>query len=60
MLKEGISNKMNELEAEELRYPIGKFEHSGEIGAGERKLWIQTLRSLPAELRTVVEDLSDS
>ncbi|WP_271750728.1 YfiT family bacillithiol transferase [Cohnella sp. JJ-181] len=42
---------------EELRYPIGKFEHEGEISAAQRRLWIQEIAALPGQLSEAARGL---
>lgn len=42
----------------DLRYPIGSFEHSGEITVAQREQWIEDIAQLPASARQAVEGLS--
>ncbi len=46
--------------AEDLRYPIGKYQAPASIGRGEREAWINDMELLPAKLRQAVEGLSDT
>lgn len=43
----------------DLRYPIGKFEHSGIITNEQRAEWIGHIAELPDQLRAAVIGLSD-
>ncbi|MBZ0111437.1 MAG: putative metal-dependent hydrolase [Thermoanaerobaculia bacterium] len=43
-----------------LRYPIGKFEHSGAISDLEIERWIDQIEELPGLLRAAVSTLSDA
>lgn len=43
----------------DLRYPIGTFEHTGEITAAQREQWIQDIAELPERAREAVEGLSE-
>jgi uncharacterized damage-inducible protein DinB len=43
----------------DLRYPIGKFEHEGDITAAKRSAWIADIRELPAKLAQAVAGLSE-
>lgn len=44
---------------DELRYPIGHFEHGGAIAPDELQAWIHDVTELPAALRLAVADLSE-
>ena len=44
----------------DLRYPIGQFEHGGEITDAEIRNWIDEIEALPELLRTTVQDLTDA
>ncbi|MDP5273876.1 YfiT family bacillithiol transferase [Chengkuizengella axinellae] len=44
---------------EALRYPIGKFEHQGEITEDQINLWIQQMDEAPKILRAAVEGLNE-
>jgi len=46
-------------ELDDLRYPIGRFSRPAANDAATRAEHIQSLRQLPAQLRTVVLDLTD-
>lgn len=41
------------------RYPIGKFEFTGEITAAQREQWIREIETLPARMRQAVAGLSE-
>lgn len=43
----------------DLRYPIGRFEHDGEITASDIAAWIDDIERLPAALRCAVDGLTD-
>nr|WP_308858303.1 bacillithiol transferase BstA [Paenibacillus sp. R14(2021)] len=43
---------------ERLRYPIGTFDHTGDISETQRKAWIEEVAALPAGLRGAVTGLS--
>lgn len=42
------------------RYPIGRFEHQGEVSDGDIALWIGQIEALPQEMRRAVDGLSDA
>ncbi|AIQ47115.1 metal-dependent hydrolase [Paenibacillus sp. FSL R7-0273] len=42
-----------------LRYPIGPFEHAGEITAGVTTAWIKEIEELPGQLREAVKELNN-
>lgn len=44
----------------ELRYPIGQFEHDGAITRDDLAGWIDEIAALPAAMRTAVSGLSDA
>ncbi|MEY3678248.1 MAG: hypothetical protein RI924_389 [Bacteroidota bacterium] len=50
---------MNSTELEQLKYPIGKFQFDATAGDAQVQHWIAALETLPVELRTVVEGLSE-
>ena len=43
----------------DLRYPIGRFEHSGLVSGRDLSTWIGQIEVLPEQLRQVVVRLSD-
>lgn len=43
----------------DLRYPIGKFEHKGEVSREQRSEWLAVLAGQPARLRAAVNGLDD-
>ena len=43
----------------DLRYPIGKFEHEGEITGEDVARWIDQIDALPRQVRVAVEGLSE-
>jgi len=43
----------------DLRYPIGSFEHTGEVTPEQRKQWIQDIAELPERAREAVKGLSE-
>lgn len=49
----------NTIKDDELRYPIGRFTHTGSITPALRTQWLGQLRSLPEELGNAVQNLSD-
>ncbi len=50
---------MNNESNPDLKYPIGKFQHTGAIDSSQRELWIERLRSLPGAIRSAVHGLTD-
>lgn len=44
---------------EALRFPIGRFEWSGDITAAQRLQWIEDIEAAPAQLRAAVEGLKE-
>lgn len=44
---------------EKLKYPIGQFEHQGEITAEQIAYWIKDIEGLPQQLRKAVQNLSE-
>jgi uncharacterized damage-inducible protein DinB len=46
------------MEANDLRYPIGKFQYPAEVTAAERLLYIEQIAETPANLRAALEDLT--
>lgn len=44
---------------QDLRYPIGKFKHSGEISDRQIQSWIDDIEALPGQLRETVSGLTD-
>jgi uncharacterized damage-inducible protein DinB len=45
---------------DDLRYPIGHFQHGGEIAPEELQSWIEDVAELPGALRRAVADLSEA
>lgn len=43
----------------DLRYPIGKFRHEGEITAAQREEWIRHIEELPEKLAAALHGLSE-
>ncbi|MHA7580688.1 YfiT family bacillithiol transferase [Paenibacillus vandeheii] len=43
----------------DFRYPIGPFEHTGEVTPEQRKQWIQDIAELPERAREAVDGLSE-
>ncbi|REK76997.1 YfiT family bacillithiol transferase [Paenibacillus paeoniae] len=43
---------------EDIRYPIGTFQHNSEIDAAQREAWIGDIASLPSQLRDAVTGLT--
>ncbi|MCH7638911.1 MAG: maleylpyruvate isomerase N-terminal domain-containing protein [Bacteroidetes bacterium] len=43
----------------DLRYPIGQFEHEGEIAGEDVTRWIDQIDALPRQVRAAVEGLSE-
>lgn len=43
----------------DLRYPIGKFSHIGEISPEQRQEWINQISEAPAQLRAAIAALTD-
>ncbi|TFE22600.1 YfiT family bacillithiol transferase [Cohnella luojiensis] len=41
----------------DLRFPIGQFEHEGQVSAQQRRDWISDIASLPTKLAAAVEGL---
>lgn len=44
---------------DDLRYPIGRFEHDGPITDQQLALWVGQIDELPARMRRAVEGLTD-
>ena len=44
---------------EQLKYPIGQFEHTGEISNEDVQNWIDEIAGLPEQLRSTVEGLTE-
>jgi hypothetical protein len=44
----------------ELRYPIGRFEHDGPVTDEDLALWIGQIEALPGQMRHAVSGLSDA
>lgn len=44
---------------DDLRYPIGKFEFAGEIGADLREIWIREIEEAPDRLAAALEGLTE-
>ncbi len=45
---------------DDLRYPVGRYEHDGPITQTDLAGWIGAIEALPARLRTAVDGLSDA
>lgn len=45
---------------EDLSYPIGTFEHQGEITEEELQLWLKDIETTPSRLRAAVAGLSEA
>lgn len=45
---------------EQLKYPIGKFQHQGEIGPDLIRKWIDEIAALPENLHAAVAGLTDA
>ena len=45
---------------DDLRYPIGRFEHDGPISDADLSGWIADIEALPADLRAAVAGLDDA
>ncbi len=45
---------------DDMRYPIGQFEHDGIVTANEITAWIDEIEVLPASLRAAVNGLSET
>lgn len=41
------------------RYPIGQYEHVGEISSAQREVWITEIEELPVKLREAVKGLTE-
>lgn len=48
------------MDLEKLKYPIGKFVEPSEIDAGTINAWIDSIENLPAKIRALTENLSES
>jgi uncharacterized damage-inducible protein DinB len=55
-----MSAVTQDLELEELRYPIGRFRFTADVGAAAIDNWINSIESLPSELAKAVKDLTDA
>jgi len=44
---------------QDLRYPIGKFAHDGDIGPEQREAWIRDIEQLPDQLAASLAGLSE-
>jgi hypothetical protein len=44
--------------ADDIRFPIGKFNHEGEISSEQRLTWISDIADLPLQLTTALEGLN--
>lgn len=42
------------------RYPVGRFRVEGEIGAEQRRAWIEEIARMPARLREALAGLTDA
>jgi len=47
------------MDLEQLKYPIGQFEHTGKITNEDVQNWINEIAALPKQLQIVVEGLTD-
>jgi len=47
------------MEANDLRYPIGKFQFPAQVSADDRLLFIEQIAETPANLRAALEDLTE-
>ena len=45
--------------SEQLRYPIGKFQHEGEISPAQREMWIREIEQAPVRLTEALHGLSE-
>jgi hypothetical protein len=43
---------------EDLRYPVGKFHHEGDITAEQREVWIRDIEQLPEKLAAAIAGLT--
>lgn len=43
----------------DLRYPVGRFDHSSDVSHQQLAAWIDEISALPAALRRAVEPLND-
>ncbi|TJY44173.1 putative metal-dependent hydrolase [Cohnella pontilimi] len=43
---------------EDLRYPVGKFHHEGDITAAHREAWMRDIEQLPDKLAAAIQGLS--
>ncbi|UTW64754.1 putative metal-dependent hydrolase [bacterium SCSIO 12741] len=50
---------MDAKELEALRYPVGKFEKPTTISPDQRKAWMEEIALFPANLRTLVQGISE-
>jgi len=48
------------MDIEKLKYPIGKFSHSGEISEQDLQRWIDEIEALPGLLRKAIKNLIPS
>jgi len=44
---------------DDLRYPIGKFQHVGEVSPEQVRQWIAEIAAVPSQMRKAVEGLSE-
>ncbi|MEM9556131.1 MAG: YfiT family bacillithiol transferase [Acidobacteriota bacterium] len=44
----------------DLRYPIGQFDHEGPVSDAELEAWIDQIEALPGALRAAVDGLDDA
>ena len=47
------------MDLENLQYPIGRFQRTGEYGPENRGEWLQTIADTPDHVRRVVNGLTD-
>jgi hypothetical protein len=52
--------EVNAMSNDELRYPIGRFEHAGEITPEQRAQWIEEIATLPSRLRAAVAGFTET
>lgn len=57
---EEMSSSVTQPNLDQLRYPIGKFRRPEAITRGDISAAVARIEEFPAELRKIVEDLSDS
>ncbi|HVX67169.1 MAG TPA: bacillithiol transferase BstA [Bryobacteraceae bacterium] len=45
---------------DDLRYPVGRFEFEGEVGARQRQAWIDEIADAPKRLREIVAGATEA